>query len=197
MELCGADQNPNPRGKLEQAQAYGQALGKEVTRVMGAKLERVRGQVRAAFQLVDLAFAPHTKEMYEQRLTDSNVWRARHAKAMLATYEERRPILRYSYPVQAVSVGKDFTLVALGGEVVVDYALRAKKEFGTKGLVVAGYSNDVMAYIVSTRMFKEGGYEVDDSMTYYGQPCRWADDVEERIFKTLRVVMKRVGRPAR
>jgi hypothetical protein len=194
LELCGADQNPNPRGKLELARQHGETLGAEVTRVLGGRLERVRGPVRSAFQVVDLAFAPHTRETFEERLKDKNVWRVRHAKAMLATYQEGRPITRYSYPVQAVTIGKDFALIALGGEVVVDYALRAKKEFGARGLVVAGYSNDVMAYIPSARLLQEGGYEVDDSMIYYGQPGRWADDVEERIFRALHTVMKRVGR---
>ena len=31
--------------------------------------------------------------------------------------------------MQAIRFGKDLTLLALGGEVVVDYALRAKREY--------------------------------------------------------------------
>jgi hypothetical protein len=96
--------------------------------------------------------------------------------------------------VQAVAFGKDLTLVALGGEVVVDYDLRIKKEFGGKGLIVADYSNDVMAYIPSKRVLGEGGYEPDFSMIYYGQPGPWRDDVEDRIMGAVRQVMQRVGR---
>ena len=113
---------------------------------------------------------------------------------MLKTYDEGSPIRHYAYPVQAVALGKEVVILALGGEVVVDYALRAKKEFGNRGLVVAGYSNDVMAYVPSQRVLKEGGYEADESMIYYGQPGPWADNVEERIFGAVREVMKRVGR---
>jgi hypothetical protein len=96
--------------------------------------------------------------------------------------------------VQAVAFGKDLTLIALGGEVVIDYVLRAKKEFGEKGLIVAGYSNDVMSYIPSVRILREGGYEAEDSMIYYGQPGRYTEEVEELIFGAMRNLVKRVRR---
>ncbi len=76
---------------------------------------------------------------------------------------------------------------------VVDYVLRAKKEFTKGKLVVAGYSNDVMCYIPSSRILREGGYEGETSMIYYGMPGKFADDVEDRVFSAIRTVMKRVG----
>ena len=192
--LCGADQNPNPRGKLDLAEQHGAALAAEVGRVLAGRLQRVRGPIRAALQTVDLGFAPHSRETFESRLSETNPWRVRQARAMQRAYDERRPIRQYPYPVQAVSFGKDLALLALGGEVVVDYALRAKKEYGARGLVVAGYSNDVMSYIPSLRVLKEGGYEAADSMIYYGQPGPYDEEVEERIFSTIRNAMRRVGR---
>jgi hypothetical protein len=101
--------------------------------------------------------------------------------------------------VQAVRLDKDLTLVALGGEVVVDYALRAKRDFNAAAepLIVAGYSNDVMCYIPSLRVLKEGGYEAADSMLYYGMPGSFTEDVEETVFRAIRSVMKRVGRAAK
>ena len=67
--------------------------------------------------------------------------------------------------------GDQLTWVALGGEVVVDYNLRLKKELaGKRPLWITGYANDVMAYIPSARVLKEGGYEADSSQIYYGQP---------------------------
>ncbi len=60
------------------------------------------------------------------------------------------------------------TLVALSGEVVVDYAIRLQKELGGEGrtLWVAAYANDVVGYIPSVRVLKEGGYEAGES--FYG-----------------------------
>lgn len=194
MQLCGGDQNPNPRSKLELAEQHGKTLAAEVMRVADSRLARVEGPIRAAFQIVDLAFAHHTRATFESQLTDKNVHRARNAKAMLKTYDEGHPIRNYPYPVQAVAFGKDLTVLALGGEVVVDYCLRVKKEYGAKGILVAGYSNDAMAYIPSLRVLKEGGYEANDSMVYYGQPGPWRDDVEDLIFGAIHKVMERAGR---
>src|SRR5205085_12297894 len=39
------------------------------------------------------------------------------------------------------------SLIGLAGEVVTDYVLRLKRELGERGLWVAGYTNEVMAYI--------------------------------------------------
>jgi len=195
--LCGADQNPNPRSTIELAEEHGASLAAEVNRVLGEKLQRVRGPLRAAFQIVDLTFAPQTRETFESRLTESNIYRVRHAKAMLKLSDDRSPLLRrYPYPVQAIQFGKDLTFAALGGEVVVDYVLRIKREFGGHGIIVAGYSNDVMSYIPSLRVLKEGGYEANDSMIYYGLPGPYDAAVEDSVMKTVHQVLKRVGRRA-
>ena len=196
MMLCGADQNPHPRSTLELAQQHGKELATEVDRVLREKLSRVRGPVHGAFQIVELGFAPQSREGFEARLNDTNVHRVRHAKAMLRLYDDGNPIRRYPYPVQAIQFGKDLTLVALGGEVVVDYDLRIKREYGSKGIIVAAYSNDVMSYIPSLRVLKEGGYEASDSMIYYGLPGPYDEEVEDHIMNTVHQVMKRVGRPA-
>lgn len=47
---------------------------------------------------------------------------------------------------------------------------------------MAGYCNDVMTYIPSSRVLKEGGYEGGGAMIPYGQPAlRWPDNVEDLI----------------
>jgi hypothetical protein len=52
-------------------------------------------------------------------------------------------------------VGEGLTLVAIGGEVVVDYSLRLKRELGP-GLWAIGYGNDVMAGIPSASFRRRG-----------------------------------------
>jgi hypothetical protein len=73
------------------------------------------------------------------------------------------------------------TWIALGGEVTVGYSLRLKRELGPGRTWVAGYANDVMAYIPTRRVWDEGGYEGAGAMVYYGLPTRWSSDVEELI----------------
>ena len=194
MMLCGADQNPNPRGTLALAEQHGKTLAVEVDRMLASALTPLKGPVRAAFENIELEFAPHTRETFEEELKDANPSKVRRARVMLQAYDERRPVRRTPYPIQAVRFGKkSLTVLALGGEVVVDYALRAKREYPGGGLIVAGYSNDVMSYIPSLRVLREGGYEANDSMVYYGQPGPYAEDVEERIFSGVHQVMKRAG----
>jgi hypothetical protein len=92
--------------------------------------------------------------------------------------------MRYTYPVQAWQIG-GLSWAALGGEVVVDYSLRLRREEGDK-LWVFGYSNDVMAYIPSERVLKEGRYEGDTSMVPYGKPGPWSPGLEDKIVNKTR-----------
>ena len=77
-------------------------------------------------------------------------------------------------------------ITTLGGEVVVDYAVRLKNELPGSSNWVAGYCNDVMAYIPSARVLQEGGYEGETAMIYYGLPTKWSAEVEEHIVRTVK-----------
>ncbi len=194
LMLCGADQNPAPRGTAELADRHGSELAREVDRILSTALAPVRGPLRTAFEVTELDFAPHSKEQFEKETSSSNPAAVRRAKAMLQAYEERHPVRRIPYPVQAIRLDRNLVILALGGEVVVDYSLRAKQQLGEQSVIVAGYSNDVMCYIPSRRVLNEGGYEVSDSMIYYGQPGPLGQDVEDRIFASISRVINRVRR---
>jgi len=191
--LCAGDQNPSPRSTLAYAQQHGKELAAAVEQVLSGAMDSLRGQLRAVFELVDLNFAPHTREQFETDLNNKNSFVVRRARAMLKAYDERHPVRSIPYPVQAVRLGNGPVLLALGGEVVIDYDLRVKREYPGEKLMVGGYSNDVMCYIPSLRVLREGGYEAVDSMIYYGQPGPFAEDVEERVMGSIHRVLKRVG----
>src|SRR5262249_15970562 len=94
---------------------------------------------------------------------------------------------------QAWRLGDALVWVALGGEVVVDYSLRLQKEIGAdRPLWVTAYANDVMAYIPSARVLKEGGYEGESSMIPYGLPSRGAPGIDERIVQTIHDLVQAV-----
>jgi len=194
MLLCGGDANPNPRGTYELAEKHGLSLAAEVSRVVAGSMKTVDGPVRSAWQTTDLAFAPHTRAHFEEELKGTNWYKQRRAEAMLRAYDKGRPVTTIPYPVQAFRFGKSVTLVGLGGEVVVDYALRVKKEFDAEDTIVAGYTNDVMGYIVSKRVLKEGGYEPVDSQIYYGNPGPYTEDVEATVMAAVKRAMEKVGR---
>ena len=91
-----------------------------------------------------------------------------------------------------VQFGDDLTLVGLAGEVVVDYALRLKRELTGTTVWVAGYTNDVFGYVPSVRVLKEGGYEGGGAMRFTRLPGPFAPSVEERIVGKVHELVKQV-----
>lgn len=184
---AGADSNPYPRGTLESARQHGRTLAQKVSESLTGPLKAVTGPLAAAYEEVPLAFAPPPDhEELQARLASDNVYYQRHAHLMLNILEREGKLPEsYPYPVQVWQFDRDLTLVALAGEVVVDYTLRLKEELGSESLWVAGYSNDVFAYIPSLRILKEGGYEAGGAMLYYGQPAPFTEAVEETIFEAI------------
>lgn len=198
VELCAGDQNPSPRSKLELARIHGGELAQAVESTLDRTLTPLTGPIRTAFNTTQLPFIEYRRQDFEAEMKSGDVYHQRRAKLMLAQYEHGSPARSINYPVQAIRFGKGLTLLALGGEVVVDYALRAKREYGAANLVVAAYSNGVMSYVPSERVLSEGGYEASDSMVFYGQPAPYASGVEEQIFKCVRSALGKVGvHPAR
>jgi neutral ceramidase len=183
---CGADQNPLPRRRLEFGEEYGRQLGEGVQAVLRSPMKPLQGKLSAAYREIDVPFADlPTREQFvrEASLTDKkNHYVSLRAKYVLDQIAKKGSMAgSYPYPVQVWQLGPDLTWVTLGGEVVVDYSLRLKKELGQGRTWVASYSNDVMAYIPSLRVLKEGGYEGGGAMLYYGLPTVWGPRVEDVI----------------
>ena len=193
---CGGDQNPLPRRKVELAEQYGQMLADSVEAVLlGKNQEALPAQVEAAYTEVPLPYArvPTKAELMADSMS-TNKYIARRAQILLAGIEKGMTLQpTYPYPVQVWTLGPDRRMVFLGGEVVVDYALRIRKELGGNNVWPAGYSNDVMAYIPSLRVLKEGGYEGGGAMLYYGLPSLWSETVEETLIKGLHETVTRTA----
>jgi hypothetical protein len=196
---CGGDQNPIPRRALELAEAYGRRLAESVGSVLETPMRPVEGPLRSVYQEIDLAFGPlPTREQLEKDAKSDNFYIASRARHLLERLEERGKLAPdYPYPVQVWGLD-ELRWVFLGGEVTVDYALRIKRNAGGSNTWVVAYCNDVMAYIPSLRVLREGGYEGATSMIYYGQPTVWSERVEEQIIDAVRRELEAVspGRPA-
>jgi len=151
MMGCSADQNPYPRSELHYAQKHGRSLATAVERALEG------GQ----------------KTRFHQRAIEGPL-RSVLETVELESAKEGRP--NRAYPVQVVRFGGDLSIIALGEEVVVDYALRLKRELAEPdgpAIWVAGYSNSYDDYIASKRVLEEGGYEA--------KCCPWKPTLEERI----------------
>jgi hypothetical protein len=191
--LCGGDQNPNPRGKIELAQQHGKELAGAVRGVLSRELRPVRGPVRTAYELTELQFARHERATFAAEAASADKYKQSRAKLMLAAYDAGQPVRALPYPVQAVRFGDDLTLLALAGEVTVEYGLRLKRELPKENLIVMGYTNEVRCYIPSLAVLRGGGYEPVVSMIYYGQPGPFAENVEETVIAACRKALREAG----
>jgi putative membrane-bound dehydrogenase-like protein len=192
---CGADANPDPRGTVELSRMHGQALANEVERMSAGDLAPIDSAAEAHFDYAALSFDLPTREELEERLADSSVQTRRHAQEMIKVYQEKgRLPATYPVPIQSWQFGDQLTMVFLGGEVVVDYALRLKKVLDDPNLWVTAYANDVLGYIASERMRAEGGYEYDRSGIYYGLPGPWASGSEDLLIRRVIELLQNSGR---
>lgn len=200
---CGADANPKPRGTVELGRLHGDELAKSVEDVLARpdRLRPIDGSLRTAFAEPGLPLAgPTDRASYVARLIETPekpVQRA-HARRLIAEIDAGRPIAStYPYPIHAFSIGDSLVLVALAGEVVVDYSLRLKREAAAPGrsLWVAAYADDVFSYVPSARVLAEGGYEGGEAIfgSYANLPGPFASEVEATIIGTARDLISRIA----
>jgi hypothetical protein len=192
---CGADANPLPRSKIELCQKYGRELADAVEGVLKGDTTPIKGTFSARYEIISLKLGamPSKEKLTAEALSKQFATHAR-ATRLLKELETKGKLVDHypHYPVQVWRLGSSVLWIALGGEVVIDYNLRLKKELaGDAAIWIAGYANDVMAYIPSARVLKEGGYEADSSMIFYGFPTSWAPEVEEKIVTKAKDLAKK------
>ncbi|MFM8253017.1 MAG: neutral/alkaline non-lysosomal ceramidase N-terminal domain-containing protein [Planctomycetota bacterium] len=184
---CGADQNPLPRRTVELAKEYGVQLATAVDAVLNQQLTAIPAKLQTTYQEIPLKLGPlPSREQIQQDAENKDRYVASRARWLLSQMADDKPLRAdYPYPVQTWSLGEQVQWITLGGEVVVDFALRIKQERHGPRTWVAAYTNDVMAYIPSRRVLVEGGYEGGGAMVYYGLPTVWSAEVEEQIIQEV------------
>ncbi len=167
---CGADSNPSPRGSLQYAKQHGLELAGAVTGVLSRPMRPVSGPIRRAFSRIELPLAPppdRTKLAADSEHKDPYV--RNRAKAWLALLDAGKPLpSSVSFPMSVIRLGNDLSFFFLAGEAVADYSLRLKRELVADNPWTVGYAFEVPCYVPSMRILKEGGYEADSSLIYYG-----------------------------
>jgi len=205
---CGGDANPLPRvmmstekDAVELARDYGRHLAMAVRQVLGGNMKPVSGPLRAAYATTAIPFqkAPTREQLLTQR-QGADTFRRRGIDYLLGVLDRAGKLPeRYPYPVQVWSFGPTLNLIALTGEPVVDYSLRFKNAYGWDSTWVAGYSNELLSYVPSRRVLREGGYEGTEGMTEYGLPAPYAQSVEDLICRKVDELIRRTrsdGSPA-
>jgi len=179
---CGGDQNPLPRRTAPLAEQYGGELASAVSRVLQESMNGLDPFLSTTYGELDLAFSDLPDKEQLLAIEESDVeYYQRWARTWIQRIEsgEAIPTSYPYYPIQTWRLGNQ-NWVAMGGEVVVDYSIYLRRLLG-QDLFVTAYANDVMAYIPSLRVLREGGYEGNTSMRVYGLPAVWAPEIEMKI----------------
>ncbi len=195
MQGCAGDANPFPRGSEELATLHGRTLGAEVLRVLDTELQPVCGPLRITTAVTPLPLvAVGSAEELEQFASERGRWGRTIADKLREQFEAgEQPAAEYPAPLAVWQFGKDLTLVALPGEVVVDYVASIEQAVGPRRLWVAAYCNDVFGYIPSARVLDEGGYETRG--LYAGGVGLFAPEVQARVVDQVRQLAEAAGRP--
>ncbi|WP_306061595.1 hypothetical protein [Natronococcus wangiae] len=192
---CAGDQNPYPRRRPELPKQHGQSLANAVEAALEAPRRRLRGSLRLAHEEIPLSFEGYDRDELESLRASDDPYERRHATLLLERLEDAGKLpTEYPYPMRAIGFGDDLTLLALAGEVVVDYAIGLEAELPGP-IWVAGYTSGSFTYVPSRRVLAEGGYEGGDVTRFRRYPGRLEPSVEERVFEAARALAERVRGP--
>lgn len=193
---AGADQNPLPRRTIPLAQQYGRELAAAVERVLNEDMVKLEPHLSTAYSEINLQFAgtTPTKEELKQIIQDSSssaypAYLKLTAKGLLEKLERGESLMTsYPYPCAVWKIGAQPVMI-LGGELLIEYAIELKKKFGPD-IFVVGYSNDVMSYIPSETVLKEGGYEGTRSPIF---TTPWHMNIQSSILDEMARLAEKAG----
>lgn len=194
---AGADQNPLPRKTIALAKQYGRELAASVDRVLEEEMKLLTPQVSTAYSEIELPLTDLPSKDELAKIADPAstypAWHKDWASTMLKEIASGQKILTSypSYPCQVWKLG-DQAIMTLGGELVIEYAIRLKQLFG-KDIFVLGYTNDVMSYIPSVTILKEGGYEGIRSQLSTGMSGTYKPEIEDIILKEMARLAEQTG----
>ncbi len=188
---CGADANPKPRTGYQFAEQHAAELVDSVQKAIVGEGKPLTALPETHFGYAGLAPELPSPEDVEAKAKSENPNIKRWAEHMKATRAAMGRLPEtVPMPIHAWKFGDELTWVFLGGEVVSEYQMSIEKRLGGNQTWVAAYVDDVFAYVASERMRAEGGYEVDDSMTYYLQPGRWQSGTQDLIERRVEELLK-------
>ena len=190
----GADSDPAPRGRLLDAKRHGLELAGAVIGVLDRPMHPVRGAFKLAYDEVELplAAAPGRQQL-EQDARSEDVPVKQRAEAYLRLLNAGQPLPEsVRLPIAVLRLGDDLTFVLMAGEVVVDYSHRLKRVLADDHPWPIGYAYEVPCYIPSARLIKEGGYETESSLIYYGFYGPFRGEIETLLVNRLEALVSRL-----
>uniref|UniRef100_UPI003217F078 neutral/alkaline non-lysosomal ceramidase N-terminal domain-containing protein n=1 Tax=uncultured Draconibacterium sp. TaxID=1573823 RepID=UPI003217F078 len=191
---AAGNQNPLPRRSNALAQKYGVELANAVKCTLESEMRELNPSLSVAYSEIDLPMEnpPSEQELVEMAKLYSDTAKTVTEKVIKNWTKRMLEILSngksledvYSgYPLQTWKLG-DQLIIVMGGEPVIQYSIHFKELYGLETFVM-GYSNDEMAYIPTSEILQQGGYEGKISQMACMLPAKWKPVIEEMIIKEV------------
>jgi hypothetical protein len=137
---------------------------------------------------VDLPFDTVSSEERLRERSNMSGLNGEVAQALLAHPEWRNPTIPLT--LQRLDIAAGCSLLAINGEVVVEYGLRIRERSGGSVLPM-GYANGMTGYIPTARIIAEGGYEAGDAAPWFFLPGPFTPEVESVVDGAITTILAR------
>ncbi len=182
---------PNSRFQREYAMGHGRALADAVKRALEKSPTPLIGPLESAYDEVTLDFRPiPDKAVLDQNIKAENAAVRDRATRIIDMMERCETVPgSTTCPIQVVDFGKELRLVAISGDVVVDYSVALKEKYSDRFVWAAGYANGyIWGYLPTLNILREGGYESSERFPF----GPFTDDVEQRIMSGIQSLVQRM-----
>lgn len=195
LQGCAGDQKVNTSDaqnkafrklSIDEVRTVGQRLADAAVNTLAGNMTPITGPMVMRQHRIELHTEPVDSALAQKHLADDDFmgdW-ARHMRAAHSGDGLRTSTVPFE--IQTLAFGHSFAVVAMAGEMVVEYALRLKRELRhtfTHCLPI-GYANDIVGYVPVLRQKTEGGYEVTGSNFWYLRTGAFVDETEDKIVST-------------
>mgnify|MGYP000901791593 FL=1 len=192
-------------GTWEDVNKFGVELGSTVVKLCKSEMKQLKedhgkntgksvistdnSSISTDIKYIELPFkGVKTEEKLKEIKLNGNVHEQLWAENMLENYNILKDTVTFT--IQKIELNKEFSIIAMGGEVVAEYGLYVKNIDPDKTVISAAYSNGLAGYIPTDEMFEQGGYEPDGSTIYYLYPSQLENSIEKVIYDNLNKIAK-------
>ncbi|MGI8486652.1 MAG: neutral/alkaline non-lysosomal ceramidase N-terminal domain-containing protein [Thermomicrobiales bacterium] len=190
LQGCCGDINPDVSGERRTVRGTNVDVEREGMRLAGSVRALLAGDstvlepvpLNAEHEIVELPFSVLPTDEELEAVKDAPGVQGEWSRALLAHPEWRTPSIPLH--LQRLDIADGLSLLAMDGEIVVEYGLRVRKNSGDAVLPM-GYANGMTGYVPTARQISEGGYEAGGAIPYFFLPAPFDPAVETVLGEAL------------
>jgi len=209
LQGCCGNINPRWRGTFDEVKRAGESVANPLLAALTNARPFENPGIKVAWARVDLPYFPlPSEEALEQEISfqreqmrkfqaEGNIGQFQIAAAMAGWAEASLKLVLDGGGPESVNVGLqvirigDAVLATHPGEAFCEYGLAFRKMTDRPVLPVA-YANGNIGYIPTAEAYREGGYEVNDAIKYYGEKMIGPES-EAIILEAVKDLLAEVG----